>query len=58
MAQTSLFTKEKQTHRHGEQTCSCHGEGGGGMDWEFGVGKCTLLYLEWINSKVLMDGIL
>ena len=25
---------------------------GRGMDWEFGVGKCKLLHLEWIN-KVL-----
>ena len=42
MAQTSLPTKEKQVHRHREQTCSCHGEGGEGMNWEFGVGKCKL----------------
>ena len=25
-----------------------------GMDWEFGVGRCKLLHLEWINNKVLM----
>ena len=24
------------------------------MDWEFGVGKCKLLHLEWINNKVLL----
>ena len=24
------------------------------MDWEFGVGRCKLLYLEWINNKVLL----
>ena len=31
------------------------GEGGGrGMDWEFGVGRCKLLHLEWINNKVLL----
>ena len=24
------------------------------MDWEFGVGRCKLLHLEWINNKVLM----
>ena len=28
--------------------------GGGGMDWEFGVSRCTLLYIEWINNKVLL----
>ena len=25
-----------------------------GMDWEFGVGRCKLLHLEWINNKVLL----
>ena len=31
------------------------GSGGGrGMDWEFGVGRCKLLHLEWINNKVLL----
>ena len=28
--------------------------GGRGMDWEYGVGRCKLLHLEWINNKVLM----
>ena len=27
--------------------------GGRGMDWEFGVGRCKLLHLEWIYNKVL-----
>ena len=28
------------------------GEGGGsGMAWEFGVSKCKLLHLEWINRS-------
>ena len=31
------------------------GEGGGrGMNWEFGVGRCKLLYIEWISNKVLL----
>ena len=31
------------------------GEGdGGGMVWEFGVSRCKLLYIEWINIKVLL----
>ena len=31
-------------------------KGGAGkkMDWEFGVGRCKLLYVEWINNKVLL----
>ena len=28
--------------------------GGGGMDWEFGVSRCKLLYIEWISNKVLL----
>ena len=27
------------------------------MDWEFGVGRCKLLHLEWINNKVLLYSI-
>ena len=31
------------------------GAGGeGGMDWEFGISRCKLLYIEWINNKVLL----
>ena len=31
------------------------GEGsGGGRDWEFGVRRCKLLYIGWINNKVLL----
>ena len=29
-------------------------EGGGGMDWEFGISRCKLLHVEWINNKVLL----
>ena len=28
--------------------------GGGGKDWEFGISRCKLLYIGWINSKVLL----
>ena len=24
------------------------------MDWEFGISRCKLVYIEWINSKVLL----
>ena len=30
---------------------------GGGMEWEFGVSRYRLLYMEWISSKVLLYGI-
>ena len=26
----------------------------GGVDWEFGISTCKLLYTEWINTKVLL----
>ena len=33
----------------------CEGAGDRGeMDWEFGVSRCKLLYIEWINNKVLL----
>ena len=28
--------------------------GGGGKDWEFGISRCKLLYIGWINNKVLL----
>ena len=27
---------------------------GGGMDWEFGIRRCKLLYIKWINNKVIL----
>ena len=30
--------------------------GGGGVEWEAGVSRCELLYIGWVNSKVLLDG--
>ena len=49
-----IFTKQKQTHRHREQTCDCQGGGERQLDglgiWG-SLGK--LLHLELINNKVL-----
>ena len=28
--------------------------GGGGMEWEFGISRGKLLYVGWINNKVLL----
>ena len=28
----------------------------GKKDWEFGISICKLLYVEWINNKVLLCG--
>ena len=27
---------------------------GGGMEWEFGISRCKLVYIGWINNKVLL----
>ena len=27
---------------------------GGGIEWEVGVSRCKLSYIEWINNKVLL----
>ena len=47
--------KSETDHGQGEQACGCQGRGRGrGMDWEFGVGRCKLLHLEWISNEVLL----
>ena len=47
----NLPMKQKQNHRG--RLVIVKGEGvGGGMDWEFGVSTCKLLYIDWINNKV------
>ena len=54
----NLSTENKQTHGHREQTCGgCQGgggEGGSGMDGEFGFSRCKLLHLEWISNEILL----
>ena len=30
------------------------GGGGGEVGWEFDIGRCKRVYIEWINSKVLL----
>ena len=43
----NLSIKQKQIHRHREQTCGCQGGWvGGGLDWESGINRCKLLYIE------------
>ena len=55
MIQMNLSMKQKQTYGHREQTCGCQGGGGcGGMEWEAGVSRCELLYMECINNEVLL----
>ena len=49
MTQMNLSVKQKQTHR-----LVVAKRMGGGRDWEFGISRCKLLYIEWINNKVLL----
>ena len=48
---TQMNLSVKITHRHREQTCGCQGEG---MDREFGISSCKVLYIEWMDNKVLL----
>ena len=41
--------KQKQTHQNGKQTCGCQGEEG--MGRVFGISRCKLLYIGWINNN-------
>ena len=45
--------KQKQIHHHREQTYGCSEEEGG-KDWKFGTSRSKLLYIKWINNKVLL----
>ena len=55
MEQMYLSTEQKQTQGHRKQTCVCQGERtGSGMDWKFGVSRCKLLNLDWINNEILL----
>ena len=51
----NLRMKQKQTHRHIEQTCGCQEVGiGGEKEWEFGISRYKLVYIGWINNKILL----
>ena len=45
MAQMNLSIKQKQIHKHGQQTCDCQGgEGGSGKDWSLGLADQTITF--------------
>ena len=53
-AQANLCTKQKEIHR--EHTCGYQGEGGGGgMEWDLGVGRCKLLHAVWMNKGLPLN---
>ena len=55
MAQMNLSIKQKEIHRHREQTCGCQRGGGeGGMEGECGVSRYKLWHGEWKSNEVLL----
>ena len=53
MTHMSLSTKQQHTYRQRTGLWLPRGRRGrGGIKWEFGVSRCKLLYIEWINNKV------
>ena len=48
MPKMNLLRKQKQTHRHSEQTMVCMGGGGVGERWtgNLGLAECKLLCVE------------
>ena len=50
---TQMNLSMKQTDSQTERINLWLPRGWGGMDWEFGISRCKLLYRGWIN-KVLM----
>ena len=55
---TYVWNLKYNTNEHifeKKQTCGCQGkESEGGKDGEFGTSRCKLLYIGWINNKVLL----
>ena len=55
----NISVKQNQTHRHREQTCGCRGQRevwGKGRTGGSGVSRCKLVYIGWMNNKVLLYG--
>ena len=51
MTQMNISTKQKQR----TDLWLPKGRGsGGGKDWEFGISRCKLACIGWINNKVLL----
>ena len=53
-----FYRKETNLWTLGKQTCGCQWQGvGSGMDWESGVSRCKLLYLERVSNEILLYSI-
>ena len=54
MTQTHLQNKKRLTHIENRFVFAKDEGRGRGVDWEFGISRCKLLYKGWINNKVLL----
>ena len=52
--QTYLWNRKRITDIENRLVIAKGVGGDEGMKWEFGVSRCKLLYIEWINNKVLL----
>ena len=58
MTQINISMKQKQPHRHREQTCGCQSKGGAdrGKHREFGITRCKPIYIGWTTSPTVCAG--
>ena len=54
MAQMNLSTEHRLTDMENRLVVAKAEGEGSGVDWEFGVGRCKLLHLEWISNELLL----
>ena len=47
----NLFTKQQYSHRCRKQNFSYQGGKGGGINWETGIDRYTLLYIKQITKE-------
>ena len=55
--QKVVFNRDRLTDIQNRLGVANREEFGGGMEWVVGVSRCKLLYMEWINNKVLLYSI-
>ena len=55
MTQMNLSMKQNRIRDIENRLVVAKGEAGGrGMNWEFGISRCKLVYIDWLNNKVLL----
>ena len=50
-----LIYETETDSQNREQTCGCQGGCGMGEEtaWEFGMSRCKLLHVGWINNRIV-----